>query len=75
MLNAARELNERDAKQRDLGNEENILDDDEVWARTEGVEDLRGKDGQRLEINGSFYSTGPYPIRSHLYLRNRPAIF
>ncbi|KAI0902004.1 hypothetical protein F4806DRAFT_22228 [Annulohypoxylon nitens] len=36
-------------------------DDDEIWAKYENIEGLKGVDGQPLKLSGSYYSYGPYP--------------
>ncbi|RYP03862.1 hypothetical protein DL764_004841 [Monosporascus ibericus] len=71
VLEAAREMNRRDVRRLELqrknqeaGRGDTELpeaNDDEIWARTEGVEGLRGVNGERLKLSGSFYSWGPYP--------------
>ncbi len=71
VLDAAREMNRRDILRVELesGIHEEAdaetapleVDDDEIWARTEGVDGLRGINGGRLKVGGSHYSYGPYP--------------
>ncbi|XDG01060.1 hypothetical protein ABKA04_000675 [Annulohypoxylon sp. FPYF3050] len=70
VLEAAREMNRRDVRQaeqiRDGEDKENDptlskTDDDEIWAKYENIEGLKGADGQPLKLSGSYYSYGPYP--------------
>ncbi|KAI1485508.1 hypothetical protein F5X96DRAFT_659640 [Biscogniauxia mediterranea] len=72
VLDAARELNRRDIcrLEAQLGNEAEQQapaatadneDDDEIWAKYEGIEGLKGAAGQPIKVGGSYYSYGPYP--------------
>lgn len=61
VLEAARELNERDAKLADPNNTENLPSDDEIWEKA-GVKGLTGKEGQPITMGGSYHSTGPYAV-------------
>ncbi|KAI1376877.1 hypothetical protein F4677DRAFT_445196 [Hypoxylon crocopeplum] len=50
-----------------ITNEENIDtdvpqdDDDIIWAKYDGIEGLKGAEGQPLKVGGSHFSYGPYP--------------
>lgn len=71
VLDAAREMNRRDVLRIELENgireKDDVdtelieADDDAIWARTEGVDGLRGVGGDRLKMAGSIYAYGPYP--------------
>ncbi|KAI6091760.1 hypothetical protein F4821DRAFT_172669 [Hypoxylon rubiginosum] len=74
VLEAAREMNRRDvhrAEQIHEGSNEDTTEagtpeeeDDKIWAKYEGIEGLKGAEGQPLKVGGSHYSYG-------LYSRNR----
>ncbi|KAI1087120.1 hypothetical protein F5B19DRAFT_486963 [Rostrohypoxylon terebratum] len=70
VLEASREMNRRDVQHaeqiRDGQDKEKCpalsqTDDDEIWAKYENIEGLKGVDGQPLKLSGSCYSYGPYP--------------
>ncbi|KAI5922188.1 hypothetical protein F4810DRAFT_674900 [Camillea tinctor] len=70
VLSAALELNRRDILRLEaqLQNEAeqpraaaSESEDDEIWAKYEGIEGLKGAAGQPIKNGGSYYSWGPYP--------------
>ncbi|KAI1144314.1 hypothetical protein F5Y05DRAFT_23665 [Hypoxylon sp. FL0543] len=76
VLNAAREMNRRDVRRAEQITEgedqENANpsspeeEDDKIWAKCEGIEGLKGAEGQPVKGGGSYYSYGPYPRNRRL---------
>ncbi|KAI0592762.1 hypothetical protein F4775DRAFT_467108 [Biscogniauxia sp. FL1348] len=71
VLDAARELNRRDIQRLEAQLETEAEqqapaatadnEDDQIWAKYEGIEGLKGAAGQPIKVGGSYYSYGPYP--------------
>ncbi|KAI0840417.1 hypothetical protein F5Y06DRAFT_239915 [Hypoxylon sp. FL0890] len=70
VLDAAREMNRRDVRRAEQSlegeHQDNINpspredEDDEIWAKYEGIEGLKGAEGQPVKGGTSYYSYGPY---------------